>query len=197
MSEPFIGQIMQVGFNYAPRGWAMCNGQQQSIAQNSALFALLGTTFGGDGQTTFNLPNLQGRTMVGVGQLPGGHNYTLGEAAGTENTTLTQNQMPTHAHSGPVTLTGTINANTTKATAQGPTAGSVLARSTDLNTTTGTGQPAIYAPAASSPVAVGGVNVAGTVTTGPAGGSQPFSILSPYLAMTTIIALQGIFPSRN
>jgi microcystin-dependent protein len=188
MSEPFIGQIMQVGFNFAPRGWAMCNGQSQSIQQNSALFALLGTTFGGNGTSTFNLPNLQGRTMVGVGQLPGGSNYVQGQAAGTESTTLTQQQMPTHTHATTATLNATNDAGTDRA----PAAGMFLSRAKDVNPT-GTAQVAIYTPTSTAPVALAGLSV----NVAAAGGSVPVSILSPYLAMTTIIALQGIFPSRN
>jgi microcystin-dependent protein len=188
MSEPFIGQIMQVGFNFAPRGWSTCAGQQLGIAQNTALFSLLGTTYGGNGTTTFALPNLQGRTMVGVGQLPGGSNYVQGQAAGTENTTLTQQQMPTHTHPTTATLSATNDPGTDRA----PVAGMFFSRAKDLNPT-GTAQVAIYTPTSTAPVALGGLSV----NVAAAGGSLPVSILSPYLAMTTIIALQGIFPSRN
>src|SRR5215217_7886099 len=98
MSEPFIGQITQVGFTFAPRGWALCNGQILSIAQNTALFSLLGTTYGGNGQTTFALPDLRGRAPIGPGQGPGLSPRSLGEQSGTENVTLLQSQMPAHNH---------------------------------------------------------------------------------------------------
>jgi len=98
MSDPFLGEIRMVGFNFAPRGWAMCQGQLLSIAQNNALFALLGTLYGGDGQTTFGLPDYRGRSPVGMGQGPGLSAVVQGEMAGTENVTLTLNQMPMHNH---------------------------------------------------------------------------------------------------
>jgi microcystin-dependent protein len=98
VSEPFISEIRIFGLNFAPRGWAMCNGQIMSIAQNTALFSLLGTTYGGNGQTTFALPNLQGRVPIHEGQGPGLSSYVLGEEGGQENVTLTQQQMPQHSH---------------------------------------------------------------------------------------------------
>src|SRR5215475_4971153 len=103
MSEPFLGQIMLVPYNFAPRGWAFCNGQLLSISQNTALFSLLGTTYGGNGQTTFALPDLRGRVPLSSGQGPGLSNYNLGQSGGQETVTLTGNQMPAHQHA--------INAN--------------------------------------------------------------------------------------
>ena len=97
--DPFLGQLMLVPYNFAPRGWAFCNGQIMSIAQNTALFSLLGTTYGGNGQTTFALPDLRGRVAVSAGQGPGLQNYSLGEIAGSENVTLISSQMPAHTHS--------------------------------------------------------------------------------------------------
>jgi len=197
--EPFIGQIMAVGFNYAPRGWAMCSGQLLPIAQYSAVFSLLGTSFGGNGTTNFGLPNLNGRMAVGTGQSAGTSNYVLGQSSGTESVTLSQSQMPAHIHAATFTGTGsTFKAcSTLKATSNTPTANAVLARSTDVATTP-TSAPAIYAPAGSTAdMALAGLNVAGTVTVTPTGGSSPVPILSPYLALTMIIALEGIFPSRN
>src|SRR3954468_23228168 len=99
MSEPFLGEIRMFGGNFAPRGWAFCNGQILSIAQNTALFSLLGTTYGGNGQTTFGLPDLRGRVAVSAGQGPGLSNYSLGELAGSESVTLTSANMPAHNHS--------------------------------------------------------------------------------------------------
>lgn len=196
MSQPFIGQIIQGGWNFAPRGYALCNGQQLSIAQNTALFSLLGTNFGGNGQTTFGIPNLQSRSMVHWGTGPGLSPIQLGQTGGAENTTLTVNQMPAHTHAASFNgSTSTLNASTTAGTTQAPAAGSVLGRAKDG---AGTVAPLIYAPAGSNAaIALAGLNVAGTVSNVAAGGSQPFSIRDPYQAVTHVIALQGIFPSRN
>lgn len=176
MSEPFLGQIMAVGFNFAPRGWAMCNGQILSIAQNTALFALLGTTYGGNGQTTFALPDLRGRVPIHFGQGPGLSNYSLGQLAGVENITLTQPQMPAHTH----TASAVLHASTQAANDTLPT-GNYLADGGSYQSATDTNMNAN----------------AVTVTNGIAGSSQPFPILQPYLALNFVIALEGIFPSRN
>lgn len=198
MSSPFLGQIVQGGWNFAPRGYALCNGQTLSIAQNSALFALLGTTFGGNGQTTFNLPNLQGRSMVHWGQGPGLSSYQLGQSGGTETNTLTTANLPAHNHTATFANNGSsLNAATTKATLSTPAAGTVLARSVD-GAPTPAALPLIYAPSGTAATAaLGGVNVAGTVTVGSTGSGSPVNNRSPYLAVTMVIALQGIFPSRN
>src|SRR6476619_4543460 len=99
MAEPFLAEIRMVSFNFAPRGWALCNGQLLSIAQNTALFSLLGTTYGGDGRTTFALPNLQSRVPMHFGTQPGGPSYSLGQQAGVEQVTLVITEMPAHIHS--------------------------------------------------------------------------------------------------
>jgi microcystin-dependent protein len=206
--EPYMGQIMQVGFSFAPRGWALCWGQIIGIAQNSALFSLLGTTFGGNGQTTFGLPDARGRVFTGVGSGPGLPPVVLGEIGGTPNTTLTINNMPAHNHvaafTGTVgTLGAQVQAKSGIAQAQlsdTPSAGCFLANTADPEVS---GTPLIYAPASSAGTAVniGGSSVTGapggTVTIGSTGGSLPFSIQQPYLGITTIIATEGIFPSRN
>ena len=192
MSQVFMAAIIQFAGNFAPRSWAFCQGQTLSIAQNTALFSLLGTTYGGNGQTTFQLPDFRGRVPVGTGQGPGLSNVVLGELAGSPSTTLTTNNLPAHTH----TFNGassTFNASTAKATTQAPAAGSFLAKSVDSANTV---LPQIYSPTTpASPVALGGLNVAGTI--GITGGSQPFSIMPPYLGMNFIIAVQGIYPSRN
>jgi microcystin-dependent protein len=157
-AEPFLGQILMVPYTFAPRGWANCEGQLLSIAQNTALFSLLGTTFGGDGQTTFALPDLRGRVPLHPGQGPGLSNRTLGESGGTESVTLTAAQIPQHAHTLP----------------------EVQVR--------GTGTPAIGA-------AAGGDR--GTASTSEVGGSQPHNNMPPYLALRYVIALFGIYPSRD
>ena len=172
MSEPFLGMIAIYGFNFAPRGWAMCNGQILPIAQNTALFSLLGTTYGGNGQTTFALPNLQSRVPIHFGQGPGLSSYDLGQAAGTETDTLTINQMPSHNH--------LVNANGNDADS-GKVSGRVLANSSATN----------YLAAPDGATTMNQQTIALT------GGNQPFPILQPYLALNFCIALEGIFPSRN
>jgi microcystin-dependent protein len=173
MSEPFLGQLMLVPYNFAPRGWAFCQGQILSIAQNTALFSLLGTTFGGNGQTTFALPDLRGRVPNGAGQGPGLSSYDLGQVGGTETTTLTINQMPMHGH--PFTAPASNDDSNLDTLPQGkvPATSSTPLYSANINTQMGAGN------------------------TGLAGGSQPFSLLSPYLTLNYCIALEGIFPSRN
>lgn len=194
MSEPFIGQIIQGGWNFAPRGYAFCAGQQLSIAQNTALFALLGTTYGGNGQTTFRLPDLQGRSMIGSGNGTGLSPYVLGQSGGAENVTLTTTQMPTHTHA--VTPNpNAFNAATSRATSQTPTTGAIFGRGTD--TGAGDSIPQIFLPAGTTPTVALGLNIAGSINLGTTGGSQPFSIVSPYQVISICIALQGIFPSRN
>lgn len=172
MSEPFIGQIIMFAGNFAIRGYAMCNGQILSIAQNTALFAILGTTYGGNGTTTFGLPNLQSRVPVHFGQGPGLSPHSLGEQGGSESVTLTQPQMPQHTH------TSTLKASTGEATDTEPT-NQYLATG---NSYTGTANTLLNPSA-------------GVV--GIAGGSQPHENLQPYLALNFLIALEGIFPSRN
>ncbi len=173
MSEPFIGQITIFAGNFAPRGWAFCDGQILSIAQNTALFSILGTTYGGNGQTTFALPDLRGRAPVSAGQGPGLSNYVLGQQGGSETTTLNITQIPAHAH------TTQVFSNTDPATSTTPT-NTVLANS---------GEVPIYANSSNQTLA--------GPTTGQSGGSQPFNNVQPYLPLNYIIALQGIFPSRG
>ncbi|MGH6630282.1 MAG: phage tail protein, partial [Burkholderiales bacterium] len=131
MSSPFLGMIQIFPYNFAPRGWAFCNGQILPIVQNTALFSLLGTTYGGNGQTTFALPDLRGRFPNSSGQGPGLSNYDLGQVGGTESATLTINQMPTHNHTATFASTSALNAATIKATLQTPVAGAVLAKTVD------------------------------------------------------------------
>lgn len=193
MSDPFIGQIIQGGWNFVPRGYASCAGQALSIAQNSALFSLLGTTFGGDGITNFKLPDLQGRSMINAGTGPGLSTYVLGQSGGVENHMLTTNEMPSHTH--PVVPNpNALNASSAKATAQEPTTGAIFGRGVD---NVGTTVPQIYLPAGTTPTVALGLNIAGSIQVGNAGGNSPFSILSPYLAVTVCIALEGIFPPRS
>lgn len=199
MGQLYLGQIIQGGWNFAPRFTALCNGQLFAISQNSALFALLGTQFGGNGQTTFALPNLQSRSMVHWGTGPGLSSIQIGQAAGAENVTLLSTQMPQHTHtatfSGANSSLGAVAA--TKATLQAPANGAVLARTKD-GATPGPSLPLIYLPSGTATdVNLGGLNVAGTVTNAIAGGSQPVGIRNPYLGITHVIATAGIFPSRS
>jgi microcystin-dependent protein len=174
MASPFLGEIKMFGGNFAPRGYAFCNGQILSIAQNTALFSLLGTTYGGNGQTTFALPNLQGRAPMHWGQGPGLIPRNLGEIGGTETVTLTQTEMPQHTHA--------LNANGAAGTDGVPAGNVVLAAST--------ARDKLYS--------VNGVTASLSVQSiGTAGSSLPHNNMQPYLAVSFIIALQGIFPSRN
>jgi len=170
--EPFIGQIQAFGFNFAPRGWAMCEGQLLPISQNTALFSLLGTTFGGDGRTTFGLPDLRGRSIVGMGNGPGLSSISWGERGGAENHTLSVAQMPNHNHSVQVQV------NTGAGSEPDPTG--FIAN-----------EPNGFAEDATANAHLGGVTEASV------GGGQSFGIRSPYLGINVCIALQGIFPSRN
>lgn len=182
MSESFIASIFLFGGNFPIRGWAQCDGQIMSIAQNTAVFALLGTTYGGNGQTTFALPDLRGRAPISPGQGPGLTSHVLGEAAGTPTVTMTLSQLPSHSHQavGGVTVSVSGNsANTDEA------AGSLLANTNAPFYNTGS-TPGQF---------LNGTNL--NLQEGPAGGSQPISIMQPYLAVNYLICLQGIFPSRN
>lgn len=162
MSNPFLGQLLAVPYNFAPQGWALCNGQLLAITQNTALFSLLGTTYGGNGTTTFGLPDLRGRVPISSGQGPGLSDYFLGEAAGAETT------------AGIVAHTHALGANAGLGTTDSP-AGAV--------------------PAAGGSYAASGDGTA-LVPTGSTG-SSAIDIRDPYLTINWIIALSGIFPSRN
>jgi microcystin-dependent protein len=170
MSEPFLAEIRLFSGNFEPRGWAFCNGQLLSIAQNTALFALLGTTYGGNGTTTFALPDLRGRAALGAGQGPGLADRQLGQQGGSEK--LTAAQIPAHNH--------TLQAMATAGTSSDPSL-KLPARSRTAN----------YASASASTVPM-----AATAITG-GGSANPAEAMPPYLVLNYIIALQGIFPSRN
>ncbi|HVW96145.1 MAG TPA: tail fiber protein [Mucilaginibacter sp.] len=178
MTEPFLGSIVLFAGNFAPRGWALCNGQILSIASNTALFSILGTTYGGNGQTTFALPDFRGRTPMNWGQGPGLSIRDIGEMSGSETVTLISTQMPMHNH--------LINASAGTADQASPN-NNFLAVSTDPDSG---GNPLNFTATANgatlNPQAVG-----------LAGGSQPHNNMQPFLAVSFIIALEGIFPSRN
>ena len=184
MSEPFLGEVRAVGFNFAPRGWALCAGQQLSIAQNSALFSLLGTTFGGDGVTTFALPDYRGRSPVGMGNGAGLSPISQGEVSGLENVSLLTGQMPAHTHMA----SGAQAASDASATQPSPSgAVPAITVSDDGRTTYWSYDTAANARAALAPIAI---------TVQPAGGGQPVPIRNPFLGTNFIIATEGIFPSR-
>lgn len=183
--DEYIGIIKIFGGNFAPRGWMMCNGQLLSIAQNSALFSLLGTTYGGDGVNTFALPNLQSRVPIGMGQGPGLSMYTQGEVTGTENTSLNINNMPAHNHIGVLKVSsGNADQSVAPANSSIATPGSGASRSFTPTLGFNTATPDITMNAAS-------------VTTMASGNNQPFSNIQPVIAMNYIICTQGIYPSRN
>jgi len=171
MADPFVAEIRMFGFNFAPKGWAQCNGQLLPLSQNTALFSLLGTTYGGDGKSTFALPDLQGSTPLHPGQGPGLSLYDLGQQGGTEFVTLLQSEMPLHTH-GFIASEEVVNANN---------AGDNFF---------GAGETRYAAPANLTPVGANGLGL--TI----AGGSLPHNNLMPYLAVNFCIALQGVFPAR-
>jgi microcystin-dependent protein len=176
MSDPFVGEIRIFAGNFAPRGWAMCNGQLLPISQNTALFSLLGTFYGGDGRTTFALPNLQGSAPLMAGQGQGLSLYDLGQTGGEPAVTLINTELPSHTH--------TVSATTTPGSVPDP-ANAVwgiagVARGTVMYSSSPGSSPAMSPQAFSI-----------------AGSSQPHNNMPPYLVLTFIIALQGIFPARN
>jgi microcystin-dependent protein len=172
VSSPFLGEIRLFPYNFAPRGWAFCSGQIVPISQNQALFALLGTTYGGDGQTTFALPDLRGRLAVSSGQGPGLSDYTLGQSGGEEAVTLNVNEIPSHNHGVLVNGAGSISASARNRYPGKASAGTVYA---NLNN---------------------GVQM-NPATITPTGGNQPHDNVQPYLTLNYCIAMEGIFPSRN
>jgi microcystin-dependent protein len=174
MGQPFIGEIRMFGGNFAPAGWAFCDGQTMAISENDTLFNLIGTTYGGDGQETFNLPDLQGRVPIHMGTDPSGNTYTLAEAAGTESVTLTTQQIPIHSHAVLATA-----------------GGQVLSPSNTATLAQATGGPQgveIFVPPANL-VALNAASV------GPSGGSQPHENCQPFLVINFILSLYGIYPS--
>lgn len=167
--EPFIGQIQAFGFNFAPRGWAMCNGQLLAISQNTALFSLLGTQFGGDGRTTFGLPDLRGRFPLHMGQGPGLPNYVMGQTGGTDSVTLLSTNMPSHTHPLLAAEEGSSD----------NPSGTFIA---------GDGTNA-FASSQNTSMAPNAIGLAGN--------NQPFPVKNPFLCINYCIALVGVFPSRN
>ncbi len=171
MSEPYVGEIRMFAGNFAPRGWALCDGQLLAVSQNDALFSLLGTIYGGDGRTTFGLPDMRGRIPVHAGTGPGLSPRRLGGKSGTERETLTVSQIPSHTHSL------SVSATSSRATSSSP-GGAVPAA----------GEAKVYSSGSTSNIP--------TVSSG-VGGSRPHSNLMPFQCIHFIIALVGIYPSRH
>lgn len=175
MTDPYLAEIRMFGGNFAPRGWALCNGQLMSISQNTALFALLGTTYGGDGRVTFGLPNLMGTAPMQQGQGPGLSSRWLGETGGEPSVTVLTSEMPAHTH----------RVNAVDASGDATTPNNALWASAML----GRIGSNMYSNAAPD-------QLMNPMTTGITGGSQPHNNMPPYLCVSFIIALQGIFPQR-
>jgi microcystin-dependent protein len=169
MSSPYVGEIRLVGFNFAPAGWMLCQGQLLAISEYSTLFNLIGTYYGGDGQTTFGLPDLRGRAAIHAGTLSGGPTYVLGQIAGTETVTLTTQQIPAHSH--------TIGANSATGTVSTPGGNTFAAGALNQYQTT--------APSTTAPMLAS------------MGGSQPHDNLMPYLTASYVISLYGVYPSQS
>jgi microcystin-dependent protein len=180
--EGYIGEIRMFAGNFAPNYWAYCRGQLMSIAQYTALFSIVGTTYGGDGQVTFALPDFRGRLAVGTGQGPGLSEYTLGQLAGVEQTTLLSVNLPAHNHA----ISGTV---TVKATGDGGTG------IDPTNRNFGPGN--IYTDSTTDLVDMATSNTDVRLTTASVGNNIPFNNIQPYLAMNYIICTEGIYPSRN
>lgn len=203
MSDPFLGEIRVVGFNFAPYGWALCQGQTVPVSQNQALFSLLGVSFGGNGTTSFQLPDLQGRSPVGTGSGPGLTPIILGDKSGQESVTLTINQLPSHTHiatsAGGVSVSGQAAVSaTTGTTGEGATPGPT----TVLGPISEGGRPGqLYSTATPNttlaPFNIALQGAAPTYQNSMTGNGLPTPLRNPYLGLTCIIALQGIFPSRG
>ncbi len=174
MSNPFLAEIRIFTGNFAPKGWALCDGQLMSISQNTALFSLLGTTYGGDGKSNFALPNLQGCAPMQAGQGPGLSLRDLGETSGEQTVTLLQTEMPAHSHGVQAASAGGLPTPGSNAWAAG-----------------GKGRPATFAATSTNNVQM---NPFGTSI---AGGNLPHNNMPPFLGLTFIIALQGVFPARS
>lgn len=205
-SQPFIGGMCAFGGNFAIRSWAKAEGQLLSISSNTALFSILGTTYGGDGRTSFGLPDLRGRSPIGQGNGPGLRGYRLGQKGGTETHTLNIAQMPVHGHSAATTTTNTVDTSATtialralagRSTTTDPT-NAVLANSPSRENIYSTGAPTVDMSINAIEMNLSVVvNSTSNTVISNTGGNQAFNIRGPYLSLTWLIALQGVFPSRS
>ncbi len=190
MSEPFLAQIALFGFNFAPKGWAFCQGQLMPISQNTALFSLLGTIYGGDGKSNFALPNLQGRVPLHFGQGPGLSSYNQGQTAGSDVITLLPTQIPAHTHAMTGALTATAKCKNGLGNAATPVA--------NVPASEAAGTTATYSNLApNATMKAGAIAISGSLGELPPGNGQPHPNLQPYLTMSYCIALQGVFPPRS
>jgi len=187
--DPFLGEIVMFAGNFAPRGWSFCDGQLISINQYQALFSILGTTYGGDGRTTFALPDLRGRTPIGPRRGPGLSNYNLGQRGGVETVTLTVAQMPIHNHQAE----GTVSASAVDGTTNNPDGANFAVAKTPVDRSTTVDTNAYNSSGNNVSMAANNVSV----TVGNNGGNQWHTNIQPFLAVNYIIAMQGVFPSRN
>lgn len=209
--EPFVGEISYVAFNFAPEGWLKCDGQILPINQYQALYALIGTSYGGNGTTTFALPDMRGRVPVHQGQHPGGSIYTLGQTGGNESTTLTVNQLPAHTHPATAnsasnssvapgaTATSTLKAVNSDAD-QKTASGNALANAKGLNSAYSSAAPNVSMNTASVETTLNGLGITTTTNTtvivAPTGNSQPLPLMQPYTVVNCIIAWNGVFPTQ-
>ncbi|TVZ40999.1 microcystin-dependent protein [Alteromonadaceae bacterium 2753L.S.0a.02] len=197
--DTFIGDVHIFGFNFAPRNWAFCAGQLLPISTNQALFSLLGTAYGGDGRTTFALPNLNGRTAVGKGQAPGtAINWQIGLTFGNDSHVMSLSELPAHSHSATWMPDGgtALMATTDDGTSETPESGAVLAKT--VPGASPADQPEkIYANTTENLVPLGGLNVTGAVDVGTTGAGNAFNIVQPSLGVNYSIAMEGIYPSRS
>jgi microcystin-dependent protein len=178
MANQFLGQLMLVGFNFAPYGWAQCQGQLLPISSNTALFSLLGTQYGGDGRGTFALPNLQGRCALGAGQGPGLSQYDMGQAGGSTTVTLDSTNIPSHTH--------TVRATDSRATTVSSPSGNFFSK---VDTAVGN----IYDSSPTAPFAAMGASTLSPWT----GNNLPHNNMMPFLVLNWIIAMEGVFPARS
>lgn len=192
MDEAYIGSIAMFGFNFAPKGYLPCDGRQISISQNQALYALIGTSFGGNGTTYYNLPDLRGKTPIGMGQAPGGSNYTLGQTGGTETVSLLTTNLPPHSHGAnglSVTLHGSeTNGNQTSPQNHVPAIVGVQS-GRDFNTQNGYSDQSPNVALASSTITVGG-------HTDITGSGLPVQNMQPYVVINFAMCVEGLFPLR-
>jgi len=197
MSDPFIGTINMFGFTFAPRNWSSCSGQLINIGQQTTLYSLLGTTYGGDGRTTFGLPDLRGRSPVNVGRYPGSSfNYYQGQMIGYEYVSITTQNLPAHSHAANFTSTSSFNVSKTPFANQKAAADNYYIGSNNPVT----GKTEIYsdtAPASGDTAAIAGLEVSGTIDVTNTGGSQQLINIQPVIALNFCIAMAGLYPPRN
>lgn len=196
--EVYIGSIILFAGNYAMSNFAFCQGQSVPTTQYQALYSILGPLYGGNGTTSFNLPNLAGRVPMGSGQVSGASPYTVGQKGGSSTVTLTSAQMPAHTHAvttSATAITASLAATTSNSNLSSPQTGAYLATPTSSD-----GNPVGIYAAGQPSVSLGGISAtlnAGSVTVGPTGGSSPVNIMQPYLALGFLIALNGLYPTRD